>query len=510
MGEVVRVENLSFSYPNGRRALDSVSLSISQGEFVAVMGPSPSGKSTLVYALSGLIPHCVKGEIKGSVKVDGLDTREHPVAELAKRVGVILQDPEAQLLELRAVDEVALPLENLGVPAEEIRLRVGEALEMVGLRGYEERSPSELSGGEKQRLAIASVLALRPKVIVLDEPTANVDPPGTLQVYETLKRLNEEHGLTVIVVENKVEVARRYAKRAVLMEGGRVVADGEPSKVLRSDVLARLGLDARPARRPAKARAGSRGREVVRFEEVSFRYPDGTLALDHVDLTLREGEVVFLMGRNGSGKSTLVKHMNGLLKPSSGRVLVDGCDTRTCPTYRLSRIVGLVFQNPAHQIVGESVYDEIAMGLRHLGVGGDDVRREVARIARAFELEDKLDMIPEELSVGELKRLMIASIVAMRPKVLVLDEPMTGMTSAHSRRVLDTVLGMLGESSTIVVITHDPRLAFEYATRVVVMSRGRVVQDGSPEVLARCELLSSYLEVVPDVQVWRHNRDPQA
>ena len=498
---VVEIRDLSFSYPNGRPALHSVNLTVGEGEFVGVMGPSPSGKSTLAYCMAGLIPNCIEGEMRGSVVVDGLDTREHTIAELSRRVGIVFQDPEAQLLELRVVDEVALPLENLGLPPEEIGERVREALEVVGLRGYEERCPTELSGGEKQRLAIASVLALRPKVIVLDEPTANVDLKGTAQVYETLCLLNREHGLTVIVIENKVELVRRYAERAVLMRDGRIVADGPADEVLSNrPLLERLDLESPPrAQAPERREASGRSEscadpELIRFENVTYRYPDGTVALRGVSLVVSEGERLFLMGENGSGKSTLVKHMNGLLKPTEGRVLVNGVDTRECPTYKLSRVVGLVFQNPAHQIVGSTVYDEIALGLRSRGLPEERARGEALRVAKAFGLEDKLDMIPEELSTGELKRLMVASVVAMRPKVIVLDEPMTGMTRAHSRRVLDSILSVLGHGVTLVAITHDPVLAMEYATRVVLMSEGRVVAEGEPELVLGAPEFSQYLE----------------
>jgi len=496
MKGIIEITNLSFFYPNRKKALDSINLSIHEGEFVLIMGPSPSGKSTLIYCISGLIPNCIEGEMLGKVVVDGLDTKEHTIAELSRHVGVVLQDPEAQLLELRVADEVALPLENLGVPSEEIRRRVDEALEIVGLKGYEEKSPMELSGGEKQKLAIASVLALKPKIITLDEPTANIDLAGTTQVYETLRELNEEHGLTVIVVENKIDIALKYANRVILMKNGRVVSDGDPSEALNSKILVDLELDVRPVEPyslASRTHNNCNGRELIRFENVSYMYLDGTLALKNINLAIREGERVFLMGENGSGKSTLVKHMNGLLKPTSGRVLVDGHDTRKWPTYKLSRIVGLVFQNPAHQIVGDSVYDEIALGLRSRGLEENEVRKEVTKVARAFGLENKLDMIPEELSVGELKRLMVASVVAMKPKVIVLDEPMTGMTRAHSRRVLESILKILGEGTTIVAITHDPQLAIEYATRVVVMSRGEIVLEGAPEVLREYPLFSGYL-----------------
>jgi len=497
MKGIVEITNLSFFYPNNKKILDSINLSINESDFVFIMGPSPSGKSTLVYCISGLIPNCIEGRMLGRVRVDGLDTREHTIAELSRHVGVVFQDPEAQLLELRVIDEVALPLENLGIPREEIKCRVEEVLEIVGLKGYEERSPMELSGGEKQKLAIASVLALRPKVIVLDEPTANVDIVGTTQVYETLRELNEEHNLTVIVVENKVDLAFKYGNKAILMKNGQIIANGEPNSVLNSELLSDLELDPRPVKPlniPSRVHDNCNYHELIRFENVSYVYPDGTLALENINLTIREGERVFLMGENGSGKSTLVKHMNGLLKPTKGKVLVNGHDTRKWPTYKLSRIVGLVFQNPAHQIVGDSVYEEIAMGLKSQGLKEDKVREEVIKVAEVFGLKDKLDMIPEELSIGELKRLMVASIVAMKPKVIVLDEPMTGMTRAHSRRVLNSILKIIGNNATMVAITHDPQLALEYATRVIIMSKGRIVTEGSPEVLGKYPLFSSYLE----------------
>ena len=505
VGPIIKINNLSFFYPNNKKVLNSINLTIYEKDFVGIMGPSPSGKSTLAYCITGLIPNYIKGEMIGDVIVDGINTKDTTLSELSTHVGLVLQDPEAQLLELRVIDEIALPLENLGLPRDEIRKRVEEVMKLVGIDKYREKSPMDLSGGEKQKVAIASVLALKPRVLVLDEPTSNIDVKSTIQVYETLKKLNQELGLTIVIIENKLEFISKYANRIILMKNGEIIVDDIPEEILKKrELLENLDIDVPNKSNLNEIYLKKRGESkikqncndtIIKFVNVSYKYPDGTLALNNINLTIRKGEILFIMGENGSGKSTLAKHMNGLLKPTQGKVIVDKYDTRKYPTYKLSRIVGLVFQNPSHQIVGESVYDEIAIGLRNIGLSSSEVDKEVRKIAKIFNLLDKLDMIPEELSTGELKRLMVASVVAMKPKVIVLDEPMTGMTRIHSRRILNSILKIMGNDKTIIAITHDPLLALEYADRVVIMSNGKIVYDGNSIGILRYPLFSEMLKV---------------
>ena len=494
---IIEINNLSFSYPNSPKILKSINIKIFEGEFVGIMGPSPSGKSTLAYAIAGLIPHYIEGEMEGDIVVAGLNTKEHTIAELSQYVGIVLQDPDTQLLELRVIDEIALSLENLGLPREEILKRVNEVMKIVNIEKYAEKCPLELSGGEKQRVAIASVLALKPKVIVLDEPTANIDVPGTYKVYETLYKLNKELGLTIVIIENKTDFLLKYADRIVIMRDGKIIADGPTKTILSNkELLLNNGIDPPNEDVKIKNKRNYSEKALIEIKNVHYVYPDGTYALKGINLEIKEGETIFLMGENGSGKSTLAKHLNGLLKPTKGKVIVDGKDTKTTPTYKLAKIVGLVFQNPSYQIVGDTVYDEIAMGLRNLGYSEDFIDKEVKRIAKIFGLSDKLEAVPEELSVGELKRLMVASVVAMKPKVIVLDEPMTGMTRVYSRKVLRCIKEALGEKCTIVAITHDPLLAMEFADRIILMHEGRIIEQGEPTVIAKSITFNNFVKEV--------------
>ena len=430
------------------------------------------------------------------------------VGELAGVIGMVFQDFEAQLFSSDVTQEMVFGLEQTGVPPAEMAPRVRAALHAVGLAGFEGRDPGTLSGGEKQRLSIAGLLALRPPILVLDEPTTDLDPAGRAEVFAVLACLRRER-LAVLLIEHDVGAAV-VADRLLLLRDGVAVADGVPAAVLADvdacraagvrphdvcRVFAALALDHPPldvaaaAGRlraaglvPVAPPAGPPGPRVERILEVSglgHRFPDGRDALVDVSLGIGRGEVVAIIGRNGSGKTTLARHLNALLRPTAGRILLEGRDLAALSLEEVAQRVGYVFQDPDHQLFAERVRDEVAFGPRNLGLPSDEVERRVDAALEAVGLgADDGEADPFLLDKGARQRLAVAAILALRPEVLILDEPTTGLDWVQQRRMLELLRALRGAGRTIVIITHTPWVIAEYAERVLLLAGGRVRYDG--------------------------------
>ncbi len=472
---MIHVAGLSVSY-GPRRALSDVFLRIGEGEFVLVSGPSGCGKSTLALCLAGLIPHAVPAELSGRVLVDGLDTASHPVSALARRVGVVFQNPGTQLFNATVEEEIAFAPRNLGLPGKEIAVRVREALESTGIDHLRLRPVRALSSGEQQRVAIASVLALRPPFLVLDEPTANLDWQGMEQLTATLERLHRHYGLTIILVEHRLGTVTGIATRAVLLDEGRIVADGPPSAVLGDKGrLAALGLrypwlDARRRVEPGGPLRPPLGVEpLVALRGVTASYGRHTVLSD-LDLALYPGQFVALVGSNGAGKSTVARVLAGILAPSRGHVAWHPSLRRT----PIGRRIGLLFQNPLHQLVCDSVEDEVHFGPLNYGLNGD-----LAPLLMAADLSDLRSRRPQALSAGQQQRTALAATLALEPRLLILDEPTMGQDWAHISRLLDFLRALHDGGQAILLITHDDRLICRYAQRLIRLEGGQIVADGA-------------------------------
>jgi energy-coupling factor transport system ATP-binding protein len=492
MTAALRVERVRYAYPEAARpALDDVSLEVEEGELVLVLGESGCGKSTLLRAALGLVPHFHGGRLEGRVVTAGLDTRTHRPAEIAARAGLVFQDPEAQLVMRRADHEVAFGLENLGCPANELLTRTEEALAAVGSADLSERQIGTLSGGEQQRIAIASVLAMGQQLLLLDEPTSQLDPVAAEELLALVTRVNRDRGITVVLAEHRTGRLFAEADRVVVMDAGRIAYQGTPSEaaahlagsapwvlppVTQAFAAARrteLPLSVRDARRlagglslPAPPTAPAAGPPAVRVRNVHHRF--GTIeALRGTTAALPAGAVTALVGANGAGKTTLAQIAAGLLEPDGGSVEATG----RC---------GYVSQNPAHHALRETVADEIAYALRNLGVAAHERAARVDRELERFGLGELARRHPRDISSGERQRLAIASVTVMRPTALILDEPTRGMDGLRKLALAEMLRGLAAGGCAVGVITHDIDFAAEASQLVTTMARGHVLCDAGP------------------------------
>jgi energy-coupling factor transport system ATP-binding protein len=456
--------------------------------------------------------------MEGEVRIRGRSTREGKVGEFAREVGLVFQDFEAQLFSTNVALEVAFGPENFRVEREEMARRVESVLGRVRLEGFEGRQPATLSGGQKQRLAIASVLAIEPRILCLDEPTTDLDPIGKLGVFEIAEELKDRDDVTLIVVEHETEETLD-ADRIVVLRDGKIAADGPAREILR-DVKLLEGSRVQPlqvarffhemgfwqAQLPLTPAEGTKefrrrdwrvnperhrelvaedakrgeayGEPLIEVERLAHRYPNGVVALEDVDLVVRQGEFLAVLGQNGSGKTTLVKHFNGLLEPTEGSVRVGGEETTAQGVRRLGQRVGYVFQNPDHQIFSDTVSEEVGFGPKIRGMEEGEVEERVFEALAAVGLEGYEGEDPFGLTKGERQRVAVASVLAVRPEVLILDEPTTGLDYAEQRSMMDLVKRLNDAGSTIIVVTHTMWVVAEYAHRAAVVRDGRVVLSG--------------------------------
>ncbi len=527
---LVAIRDFYWRYPNftgikSDYALKGINLEINEGEFFGITGPSGSGKTTLCYAITGLIPHQLKlpphfeenirGEInvlgKTVTKLEGTGDSVKLVGagSMAPEVGLVMQDPESQFLSMSVMNEVSLGLQLMNIGKEEMESRIREALDMVGLgelyANADKIHPSELSGGQKQRLVIASLLAMKPKILILDEPTSDLDPKGKIEVVETITKLKEASKMTIILVEHNPDVMMRFADRLAVLHEGSLVAIGKPSEIYSnreltsryniytpevSDLSEYFSIDEKP-KLEIPTTAFSVKREtigeklpIISLNDVSFSYEDGTKALKNINLRIEKGSLVALVGQNGSGKSTLSKIISGILAPTSGTMEIAGIKPRTKKErLKLPFHVSYVFQNPDHQIFTRSVTDEINYSLKNAGITGDEARERIEEILKRVGLSDKANEDPVFLGRGQKRRLAVASSIVLKPEILIVDEPTTGQDYRMSMEIMEIIKRLNNDGVTVMLITHDMRLVAEYCRRVLVMSKGSLIFDGTPESL---------------------------
>jgi energy-coupling factor transport system ATP-binding protein len=500
---MIELRQVTYRYPQAPRpVLQDFSLTVEEGEFLLVIGPSGSGKSTLLRCLNGLVPHFYGGQFAGEVRVCGQDPAAAEPRGMSRYVGFVFQDPEAQFVVDAVEDELVFAMENHAVPQAIMRKRVEEVLDQLDIAHLRRRKVSTLSGGEKQRVAIAAVLTLQPRVLVLDEPTSQLDPQAAEEVLDALVRLNHDLGLTIVLSEHRLERVAQYADRVLYLAGeGRSPLVGDPRHVMEqvdlTPPLVTLGkalgweplpLTLKDARRhvrkqqPFASAAGlpacqsadlSSCQPSIQVRDVWYAY-NGIEALKGITLDVTPGEFVAVMGRNGAGKTTLLKQIVGLLKPKRGRVEVMGLDTRQVDPQAIIARVGYVPQNPDALLFADSVRQELDFTQRCRGMvpgGYEPLLETLGLVAHA-------DRYPRDLSVGERQRVALAAILVAEPDIVLLDEPTRGL-DYHQKRALVAFLGReKARGRTVIMATHDVELVASCATRVILMGDSQVVVDG--------------------------------
>ncbi|MCU0495009.1 MAG: energy-coupling factor transporter ATPase [Chloroflexaceae bacterium] len=538
MANLIEITNLSVGYP-GRKlpTLQDVSLSVTAGETVLLLGASGCGKSTLALTLNGLIPHSIGSITAGSVHVDSLDTQATAVAALAQRVGIVFQDPEAQFVTLTVEDELLFGLENLCLPPAQMDGRVETALAQVGMAAYRRHPVDRLSGGQKQRIALAALLALEPQLLLFDEPTANLDPVGTQDVFRLIAERKAQGQNTIILIEHKLDELIHLVDRVVVLGfQGAILADGPPRSVFRDDgptlidhgiwmpqvcLLAHqlraqgLALDPFPVtldeaeqvlrdvpgalathgapppilQTDSEQVASPQAAPALEVRNLSFRY-GAQQVLSDISLRVPQGDFLALVGANGAGKTTLAQHLVGILAAPPGTVWLHGQDLRRMRARDLAKQIGYVFQNPEHQFVTASVFEEVAYGLRVLGHAEASVTVQAEALLARFGLERYARANPFTLSHGEKRRLSVATMLAMGQQTLILDEPTFGQDQRNAEAIMALLRDLHSEGRTIIIITHDMALVAEHAAHVAVMNAGRLLFHGDTRVaFAQPELL---------------------
>ena len=518
-------------------ALNNISLSIEAGEFVGIIGPSGSGKTTLASIFSGAIPHHYSGELSGIVKIAGQETKNLALTNIACLIGSVIQDIDAQMVAANVEDEILFGLENFGVAHNEIPNRIDEALQIVGISDLRNRDLDTLSGGQKQKVAIAAILALKPKVMVLDEPTCALDPVSSKMIFSILKDLNKNFGITVVVIEQKVALLSEYCKRLVVLSNGILSLDLPVSQALKNmDLLYSIGINyprtthlVNDLQREnicsksdlpvsvedtvntivntinsgnslvshddshsecdedkcaaafdfsnASQNLAQNSSSCLSLQNVSFSYPSGVSALENVSFDAYPGELVTLVGRNGAGKTTVTKIINGLLKPSSGSIFIDGKNTSNMKISQIAHYVSTLFQNPDRQLCKDTILEEVAFSCILLGESVKEANDHAMQVIEKLNLDPNAS--PFMLSRGQRQMVALAATVVTKPKILVLDEPTCGLDYMECLRIMQVVEDLRDHGCCVIMVCHDMEVVLDFATRLIVVNDGHILEDGS-------------------------------
>lgn len=524
---VIEFEHFSFQYfSQAEPTLHDIDLKIYEGEKVLIVGPSGSGKSTIGHCLNGLIPFSYQGNVEGSLKICGMESREMNIFELSKRVGTVLQDADGQFIGLTVGEDIAFALENDLVRQDEMKESVQKVADMVDMGALLKSSPFELSGGQKQRVAFAGVLVDDVDILLFDEPLANLDPATGKTAIDLIDRVWKEYHKTVVIIEHRLEdVLYRDVDRIVLVNDGRIVADMSPDQMMAADILGKYGireplyvtalkyagvkleenhhagrlmtLDI-PAVQDAVLKWSSEPEEkpdkkersvILAAEHLHFQYTKKRKILQDINFEIPEGEMVSIVGTNGAGKSTLAKVICGFVNEDGGRLLYCGEDMKGQTIKERSKIISYVMQNPNQMICKPMIYDEVALGLRLNGVSEEEVERRVEQALKICGLSPFKKWPVSALSFGQKKRVTIASMLVMNPKILILDEPTAGQDYHHYTEIMEFLKSLNESGVTILMITHDMHLMLEYTTHAIVICDGKKIGDASAvEILTNEEI----------------------
>ncbi|MCC6298384.1 MAG: ABC transporter ATP-binding protein [Anaerolineales bacterium] len=518
---LIEFKDFSFQYfSQAEPTLRDINLTIYRGEKILIVGPSGSGKSTLGHCLNGLIPFSYKGEITGSLKINGLDTRDQNIFQLSKTVGTVLQDSDGQFVGLTVGEDIAFALENDNVPHDKMHERVRNVAAMVDMQNWLASSPFELSGGQKQRTSLAGVLVDDVEILLFDEPLANLDPATGKAAIEIIDDIHKQSNKTIVIIEHRLEdVLHRDIDRVLVIDDGRIIADMDADQLVSSTVLTETGIreplyvtalkyagvkvttEMRPGRITSLKPEFSRdalniwhsaikadGRQnvnpsVLRMENVSFSYDGVRRILDDISFDIREGEMVSIVGKNGAGKSTLSKLLCGFEKEDRGAIYYRGENIRDKTIKERAEIIGLVMQNPNQMISKPMIFDEVALGLRLRNVPEEQIAARVEKALKVCGLAPFKEWPISALSYGQKKRVTIASILVLDPRILILDEPTAGQDFRHYTEIMEFLVEINKLGVTVILITHDMHLMLEYTPRAIVLAGGRKIADTAASVV---------------------------
>lgn len=492
MQPIIQFKDFSWKYKASKDlVLNSIDLIINQGEFVGIMGPTGAGKSTLCSCINGLIPLRTRGWIKGNVEILGINTRTAKMHELGKRVGLIFQDPESQFIMMTVEDEIAIGLETLSLDRSEIKDRIEWALKLVGLEGFEEKSPEELSGGQKQRVAIASIMAMRPEILILDEPTSDLDPQGKREIFEILVSIRKEFDLTIILVSHDTKKIMEFCNRVILIDEGEIKLNVPTSQLSNHEVLlnelgifyptSMINYEKMPEQKIESIPEIKESDPIINVSDLSFTYPNQTQALKNINLKIFSNDFIALIGKNGSGKTTLIKHFNGLLKPQQGEVQLRNKPIKEYSITNISQIIGYCYQNPDHQLFKNTVREEIEFGLKNLKFHEHEIESRYNEITELLDLKKFEEMYKSTfyLSKGVRQRLALASVLVLEPDILIIDEPTTGQDYRMIEEFMKILQDLHKRNRTIIIVTHDPRVIAKYSKEVIILDDGKLIKKVS-------------------------------
>lgn len=536
---VISFEDFSFQYRAQKKpTLTGINLNIYPGEKVLIAGPSGSGKSTLAGCINGLNPFSNPGESTGKLIVDGVDAMQSSIFELSAHVGTVLQDPDGQFIGLTVGEDIAFALENSCTPQDKMHEITKHAAELVGIEHHLDYAPHELSGGQKQRVSLAGVMVDEVKILLFDEPLANLDPAAGKQAIELIDEIQKKTGTTVLIIEHRLEdVLWRNVDRIVLVNEGTILADMTPDELLSTNLLRDngireplyitamryAGIDITKEKKPAHADSvvldesdqkklrnwfsaqpfspkEPEGASLLEVKNLSFGYNKGQQTLKNVSLSVKKGEMVSIVGRNGAGKSTFSKLVCGFEDPNQGEIFFEGQDLLKENIRSRAKKIGYVMQNPNQMISKTMIYDEVALGLQKSGKSEEEIRAKVEETLKICGLYPFRNWPISALSFGQKKRVTIASVLVQDPKLIILDEPTAGQDFKHYTEIMEFLRGLNEQGVTVIMITHDMHLMLEYTPRALVFSDGQLIDDCrasqvlcNPELVARAALKETSL-----------------
>lgn len=534
----ISATNVSFKYRTSDvKILEDINLNLEKGKFILICGPTGSGKTSLIRTINGLIPHFYRGKFYGYMKVKDTDTVSLSPALLSKIVGTVFQTPENQLFSMDVERELAFSLENLGYNREKIQNKIEEVISITQINDLRHRPPFQLSGGEQQKVAIASLLALDPDILVLDEPLSNLDPKTAIDIIKLLQNLQKSFNKTIIVSEHRLEYIIPIADEVILINKGRIIQHDPIQTVLNSKLIYELGLDLPPiiywlknkrdnglfsgdiplnfedqkktllkifsrckritfnkASSLADGKISVDEDPVIFIDHLSHSYDNGTKntkALDNITCSIHSGEIIAIMGPNGAGKSTLIKCISGLIKPKKGLVWIQGENIKKIPAFKNARKVGLMFQNPDHQLFLNSVLDELKFSLKNLHLSEEETNLRIEKTLDNLDLKDISNESPFNISGGQRKKVSLATILCRDPSILIFDEPTIGQDAEHKKNLNKLIKQIQGQNGTVIIVSHDLEFVANLATRIIILEEGKILTDATPkEIFSQSMILN--------------------